>query len=520
MSRCHKRCDEEKHISAKEICAKEISAKFIHAKEISAKNVQACQLDAKDGNIVNLNSENIVTQNLTVNDVNMESFISNGNKTKSESSKFDCSEENPNYPNFETHCPVQPPYIADNLWKALLDNLSDYQDQLTNNFINGRATLGLPQCEKKGQTFVDLVGTKTFSLVTEDPDTNTTSTRTSMGWDLHVTNQFYREFRNPDTATFNAKVITAGTSGIEGVLEVTSVVKNEIEEGSVLEGPGIPWGTTIYEQIAGVPGGVGTYQLFITEPVAVGPEVQMQSSKFGPKLVSIFIQMGTMPQGKTDPADADIRIIDRGNRQFEPTIDYSGDDPEGTTHTGEQWVGSVSLPNKIINELLVDNKDVIPVVQMAIFAERSVDVYYAQPDCPGLLAREEDDTEVADDTTESTVSSTVKVGIANIASAVAVSINPAATVIRYTVTTPIKVLGIDGGQLTVDWFSVININGCSDTRFNVANVRGSLNFIPNTLVYNSGGVEGFTNVIVVGPFSSATIPPGTTSSGGQIFNAK
>jgi len=53
----------------------------------------------------------------------------------------------------------------------------------------------------------------------------------------------------------------------------------------------------------------------------------------------------------------------------------------GTTHTGEIWTGTTAIPNNLINEIFVENPNIVPAVQMAIFAESGTEVYYSRPDC-------------------------------------------------------------------------------------------------------------------------------------------
>lgn len=278
-----------------------------------------------------------------------------------------CTEINPLYPSFGDRSPIKPASVPQSLWNSLLDGLKVEQDRLTQNFIAGRRTLGLPQCEKIDEFPVNLIGTISMPLVQLNKTTGQISYRTSIGWDLHCVNTFYNSFTNPETVYFRGMIDTNGN------LQVVSISSGTLEFGQVVKGTGIPWGTTISDQISGTPGGPGVYSLDADAQIPTTLVSDLRASKWGPKNVSIFIQVGTI---RPSDGSSDIRALDRANRQFEPTIDWSGADPQGNTHTGEDWNGNRVVPTSLVNELFVENNGTIPVLQIAIFAEDGVAVYY------------------------------------------------------------------------------------------------------------------------------------------------
>lgn len=302
--------------------------------------------------------------------------------------QFDCSETNPNFPSFETHSPVQPPFVSNELWTALLNNIVNEQRRLTRNFIAGRNALGLPQYERldaNGQTgiLVDLVATKTVPLGSYDAVARALTAKTSIGWDLHIANTLYPEFINPGTVSASGSFSTTGNIGVDqGTLELDdpSIV---LEYGQVLRDPTgvIPWGTTVYDVAQAA---IGIYGLSISTagPVRNNVALQFQASKWGPKTVSIFVQAGTIST-TNQPLIEDITY---GNRQFEPTIDYSNADDTGLTHTGEQWQSSRDIPTRIARDLILPSRPgTQAVLQLAVFAEREVEVYFRPPTCPPLV---------------------------------------------------------------------------------------------------------------------------------------
>jgi hypothetical protein len=456
----------------------------LKVKNLKVKTLKACDISTKT-----LTADDIISKTLIVNGVNISGVVSNfaNSGPKNYEPLFDCTTFNPDYPHFENNSPVKPSFpVSDALWTALLNNLSIEQKRLTDNFIAGRHTLGLPQSEKPDPTgiYVELVATKTLPLIIEDLTKHTAEYESSIGWDLHCVNTFYNEFINPDTVTFTGQVIN-------GVLEVTSIDSGVLEYGQVLRGASIPWGTTIFEQLSGAPGSIGTYSLYPGDIFDTELET-MQSSKWGPKTVSIFIQAGTIPQGQTE---ADIRKIDNGNRQFEPTIDYSGDDGSGLTHTGEQWIGQKPIANKIINELFVLNDKVIPVIQLAIFAERGVSIYFPKPICaptPLIKTRQTNNIVNGGGITITTNGRLLS----------SVSINRAYTngsVYTYVI------------DVAFNFTGNINISGVSEPGYNLSNIppnpENSSNLTPNTYDFGPG-------YIIV--YREDSLPNGT---GGMVSDA-
>lgn len=296
--------------------------------------------------------------------------------------QFDCSEVNAAFPNFETHSPAKPTYAPDALWDAMLNNLSEEQVRLTQNFISGRNALGLPQFEKINSdgitgNFVELVATKTSILSSFDYEDSVRRYQTTTGWDLHCTNTLYRDFINAETVTANGSFSWSGNIGVEeGVLKLddTSVI---LEFGAIVQGEGVPWGTSIYD-ISQADSGIYILSMIVESEPITDADLDFQASKWGPKNVSIFIQAGILRQFDGVPVIIDIY---HGNRQFEPTIDYSNDDVSGLTHTGEQWIGSKAIPSDLSLDLAILSSVDVPIIQLAIFAESGVNVYFKPPVC-------------------------------------------------------------------------------------------------------------------------------------------
>ncbi len=336
--------------------------KKLTVKCLQVKNLKACKIDTKE---------------ILVNGVNVQTAAQNSSQTVD--SQFDCMAPNPAFPHFGDSAPVKPSSfpISDELWNALLDNLNTEQQRLTDNFIAGRQTLGLPQCERNDsdekELLVNLMATKTIPLVIKNEAAKSISYQSVISWDLHCINTFYNDFYNPETVSMKAHI------NMDGNLEVSSISNDtELAFGQVVRGDPIPWGTTILDQLSGEEGSTGIYTLQTANDLSLTPfseDRDLQASKWGPKTISVFIQAGTLS------ADGTIEMtnLENGNRQFEPTIDWSSSDQGGETHTGEQWTGTRQIPNGVINSLYVKNQSAIPVLQLAVFAEQDVKIYYKKP---------------------------------------------------------------------------------------------------------------------------------------------
>jgi hypothetical protein len=417
-------------------------------------------------------------------------------------SKFDCSQDNPAFPTLNPHSPVKPANVPDALWTEMLVNLVEEQRRLTENFIAGRNALGLPQAEKINPDGslnmpVQLIATKTTTLSAFQLDANTWTFEPEIGWDLHCANTFYRDFINPQTITASGTFAFSGNVGLEEgqlLLDDPSIM---LEYGLVLRGPNIPWGTTIYDTSRSAK---GEYLLSVSTPSArfTGP-INFEASKWGPKNASIFIQAGNLNQITGVPLVIDIA---HGNRQFEPTIDYSSMDTAGLTHTGEEWIGTKQIPSGLSLSLSLISSINNPIVQLAIFAETGVDVYFKPPDCTPVVAGKrlvnqgQPGVTGANSTANATIVQEGKIML-EIVSAVAVATaNPARVVITYTLAGPASLLD-------------------QTKRFFTAVQNGNPGFNGEFGDSNPTTING--NIVTIETFVSDTLRPGATSTGGRLF---
>lgn len=417
-------------------------------------------------------------------------------------SKFDCSENNPAFPTLNPHSPVKPMNVPNALWTEMLVNLTEEQRRLTENFIAGRNALGLPQAEKVNPDGslsmpVQLIATKTTVLSSFDLNANTWTFEPEIGWDLHCANTFYRDFINPGTIAASGTFTFSGNPGIDGnhlTLDDPSII---LEYGLVLRGPNIPWGTTIYDTSGSA---TGDYILSVGTPNApfAGP-INFEASKWGPKNVSIFIQAGNLNQITGVPYVVDIA---HGNRQFEPTIDYSNNDTAGLTHAGEEWIGSKQIPSGLSLSLSLISSVDNPIVQLAIFAETGVDVYFKPPDCTPIvsgkrLVGQAVQVPGANSTANATIVQEGKTMIAIVsATSAEVPGNPGRLILTYTLAAPASTMDTTKNLIT----TVQNGNPAFNEEFGDSN--------PTT-------ING--NIVTIETNRTSELAPGLTSTGGRMF---
>ena len=358
----NKNCEEDERLKVKDAKIKHLKTFKATACEVDAKNVKAGVITVADDVLYQGTSlNNYLVQPLTSYNIGFDALADSGI--------------------FGDRTPVKPDGVNQQVWDAMLESVKvSVIPQLAARFRKGRERLQLPQVLDD----IDIAGTITLqpffqSFPGDVAKKDMIQIWTNIGWNLEVSNMALR-LSQPNVPLSN---FTGSVSG--NILTVTDLSNGLVSQGMYLSGDGVPADTLILDQLTKDPPDgpfleKGTYLLDRSFNI---PSTALQGTfPQGPRVCSIYIHYGYIEKAT---GLVKVKLLDLGNRQFEPTIDFDpNDDLNCTQSWGEKYAGFRAVPGIVtqtmMNEMTNPDGSLNPnntgAIQLVILRETGILTYF------------------------------------------------------------------------------------------------------------------------------------------------